>query len=113
MRSDEALTALLFESIHVGAEMQHNASQARGEWDFDLVFPNGEREPVEVTISTVLERQRIYAAILGNHGSFIDRRICTHDWYVTPYQNANIQRIRRDIDRYLAEVERAEIANFV
>jgi hypothetical protein len=112
MRSDEALTALLFESTHAGAEMRHNASQARGEWDFDLVFPNGEHEPVEVTISTVLERQRIYAAILNDHGLFVDRRICENDWHVTPYQNANIRRIRRDIDRYLAEVERAGTANF-
>ncbi len=112
MRADEALVALLLEALHDGAQMRHNAAQSNGEWDFDLVLANGEIEPVEVTVSTDRERQQIYAAILSDHGSFIDRRVCQYDWYVTPHQNANIRRIRKEVDRYLAEVEHAGVTDF-
>jgi hypothetical protein len=112
MREEEALIALIFEAIYPGAIMRHNAVQAHGEWDFDLVFEGGGREAVEVTMSTDRERHEIFAAILERPGSFINRVVSQHDWYVVPSQGANVRRIRRDVDRYLAEVERCDVEAF-
>jgi hypothetical protein len=112
MRHEEALVALIFERVHVGAVMEHNSSQAHGEWDFNLRLRDGLDEPVEVTLSTDSERHRIFQAILGKEGSVIQRRRSNHDWFVVPHPNANILKIRKSVDLYLSAVESTGVERF-
>ena len=51
MRDEEMDAKSLMEHAMPGSRMEFHLSQAHGEWDFDLVHPDGRTEPVEVTLS--------------------------------------------------------------
>lgn len=91
--------------------MVYHDRQSQGEWDFDLIRPDGTSEPVEVTVSTDQGREQIYAAVLEGE-QFVPRTRSRHDWSVSPYQDARIWKIRKEVDFYLADIEAEGLTKF-
>jgi hypothetical protein len=94
-----------------GGMMVFRNEQSRGWHDFDLEYPHGEQVPVEVTSSVDVEKVEAYAAI-RKRGSCVQRHKCRDNWLVHPLPDANIRRIRNEVDRYLAAIEVDHLTSF-
>jgi hypothetical protein len=107
MRPTELLASRALAAAIPGAQLVPVLSQAHGEWDFDLIHPDGTTEPVEVTLATDEARERVYAAIAGRRreGLAIPRVLARRDWLITPGERANIKRVRAGADALLAGIE--------
>ncbi len=110
----EAVAKQIFESVLVGARMNYRDSQSRGEHDFDLRHPDGRVSPVEVTAAVDKSAEATNAAILNKKkgGSAIKTTLCRKDWYISPSRNANINRIRSCVDKYLSAIESEGLEEF-
>lgn len=103
----EVLAKAVIEHVIAGSKMKFHLEQAHGNYDFDLLYPDGRLAAVEVTAAKDERIERTVAAILNKRkgGSFAPRHHCRNDWIVHPTLGARISSIRRHIDSYLAEVE--------
>jgi hypothetical protein len=109
MRDEERIAQALLEGA-TGARLIYNQSQSHGEPDFFLHRADGGPEPVEVTRSTDQHLQLQYARIKQGH--FVRRTKTSHDWLVEPYPDADIQRIRENVDAYVADIEAEGLSRF-
>jgi hypothetical protein len=114
MTHSEQLAKRVVEAVISGSSMRFNEAQSRGEVDFDLVVPGQPNAAVEVTAHMDPEYEETAKAIADpkKGGRQIPRVLSKHDWRITPSKNARITRIRKEIDRYLADVEAAGITTF-
>ncbi len=103
----EVLAKAVIEHVIPGSRMKFHLEQAHGNYDFDLLYPDGRLAAVEVTAAKDERIEGTVAAILNKRkgGSFVPRHHCRNDWIVHPTLEARINSIRRHIDSYLAEVE--------
>jgi len=113
MHREERVVAALVERALNGARMRPVASQSNREWDFDLEV-DGASYPFEVTRATNRVRHEQTNAILGREGDadLMPRKLAQYDWWVFTSHMANVKRIRRNVDRLLAEVEREGLTEF-
>jgi len=94
-----------------GARMESRLEQPCGEYDFDLYYLNGEVAAVEVTSSRDPASTKTHKGIFEkNGGSEIKAVLCKKNWCITP--SAMPKNFRKDVDKYLAAVEAAEIDGF-
>lgn len=107
MNKSETVAKGIVENLVPGTRMHYCKSQSSGEHDFDIEYPGGARVPLEVTEFTDQGAEATRAAILESRrgGPFVRRVHCARDWYVHPMANANINKIRTHVDRYLAAIE--------
>jgi len=103
----EVLAKAVIEQVIPSSTMEFQREQAHGNYDFDLLYPDGRLAAVEVTAAKDERIEGTVAAILDKRrgGSFVPRYNCRNDWIVHPTLEARINSIRRHIDSYLAEVE--------
>lgn len=94
--------------------MYYRRDQSHGEWDFDLIYQDGETAAVEVTSSHNRALTQIHSEIFGSAkgGSRIQAVRCKMNWFIRPIAGASIKKIRKNADRYLAELESKQIFNF-
>lgn len=94
--------------------MCYRRDQSHAEWDFDLIYQNGETAAVEVTSSHNQALTQIHSEIFSPEkgGSRIQAVQCKFNWFIRPIAGANINTIRKKADRYLAELEAKGIFSF-
>lgn len=114
MNYSETIAKQIIETLIPGSEMRFQTSQSNREYDFNLIFKNGQSVSLEVTVSTDQSYRETVAAIRSNQkgGCFIQGNRVKKGWYVTPAPNANINKIREHIDPHLAEIEAEGLASF-
>lgn len=107
MDHQEIVAQAVVEALETGSRMRHKEQQSHGEHDFDLVYADGRIAALEVTAAAHEHGERTVAAIIDKRkgGPFVPTKLCKHDWYVHPGRNAIINRIRRQADEYLAQIE--------
>ena len=95
--------------------MRYHTDQSAGSHDFDLEYSDRAQAALEVTISTNQSREATVAAIsdVRKGGAFIKANLCRKDWWVHPAPNANINRIRAQVDEYLAAIEADGLDRFI
>jgi hypothetical protein len=103
MNYTERVAKVIVEEI-TGGKMVFRTDQNRGSHDFDLEYPDGTLVPVEVTSSIDSAKVEAYAAIRKG-GASVPRRHSRRNWIVHPMPDANIRRIRDEVDHYLAAIE--------
>lgn len=91
LRREEQVVAALVEAVLPGARMRHVATQSNREWDFNL---------------------EVAGQVFPFESSLFPRRYASHDWWVFPSANANIRRVRNEVDLMLADVERDGLSSF-
>jgi hypothetical protein len=95
-----------------GARMVFRPEQSHGEYDFYLRYPNGDVAAVEVTSSRDQASTKKYKDIFEKNGGFEIKAVCCKkNWCITP-SGPDINRIRKDVDKYLAALEAAGIDRF-
>jgi len=94
--------------------MEYHPDQSNGEHDFDLRYPDGHVSAVEVTSSVNRTLEETHYAINDKKkgGPEIKTRLCKNSWHIFPSPDANIKRLRKEGDKYLAAVESAGIEDF-
>jgi hypothetical protein len=107
VKYEEALAKLVVEAVLEGASMRFREDQSISVADFDLTLPSGETVPLEVSQTTDEALRKTVAAIEKKEkgGQFIQGKVCSRGWLLIPRQDANINRIRKKVDRYLANIE--------
>lgn len=112
MKPSEAIAISILESLLPGATARYRQDQSTSTHDIDLEYPDGRIVPVEVTTSVDEQWMRAIAAI--DEQRFVDRVRCHKDWYVVPVfrQGLRIDRIRREVDGYLLQVESEGLERF-
>ncbi len=97
-----------------GTVMHYREDQSRSTHDFDLERLGELVAAVEVTTSTKKERRETIAAIQDTRKDrFIPTKRCHKDWLVCPFPEANINKNRKELDRYLADIEAEDIGSFL
>lgn len=94
--------------------MKYRASQSNGEYDFDLLYPDGQASAVEVTSSVDQTLEETHEAIIDKPkgGSDIPIRLCKNSWYIHLLSDTRISQVRKNADRYLSAIETAGIEKF-
>ncbi|MFN2444412.1 MAG: hypothetical protein ABR606_02295 [Vicinamibacterales bacterium] len=107
MRFEEAVAKLIVETLIAGAVMRYCVRQDHRECDFELTPPNGGVVPFEVTTAADRTLNQTLAAIRAHSkgGPFVQRTVAKNDWYVHPLPSADIRKVRRNVDGYLAKIE--------
>jgi len=107
MNHSERIAKAVIETILVGAQMQYRRDQSKGQHDFDLQYTTGIIAAVEVTASVDETMEQTIAAISNERRGdfFVSAERCQNDWLVHPLSGANINRIRNQVDKYLAAIE--------
>ncbi|MCP5117833.1 MAG: hypothetical protein GY953_44000 [bacterium] len=97
-----------------GAIMHYQADEDAGQHDFDLELSDGTVVPLEVTAAKNQPYEETVAAIRSPHkgGPFVDALECQQSWRVHPTAGARINRIREQVDSYLAKIEAAGLTEF-
>jgi hypothetical protein len=114
MNLSERVAKLVVEHMLPGISMRFRSEQSSGEHDFDLKYSDGPVVPLEVTMSAS-QRMKWLAAKLANQregGRFVKAVKCRNGWYVHPLPDSNIEHIRKNVDRYLAQIEAESITEF-
>jgi hypothetical protein len=107
----EQAAKVVIEAAFPGARLQFRDDQSHGEHDFDLMYASGERGVVEATASVNRERTETEAA-LRKKGHFVARSASKKDWLIFLGLKPNINRVRAEVDRYLAAIEAAGLDRF-
>jgi hypothetical protein len=110
MNYAERIAKAIIEKL-TGGKMVFRNDQSRGGHDFDLEYPAGVLVPVEVTSSVDAQKAETYAAIRKG-GASVPRQKCQKHWLVHPLPDANIRRIRNEVDQYLAAIEADGLTSF-
>jgi len=110
----ETVAKFILEAAIPGAAMTFRPKQSHGEYDFDLRYPNGDIAAVEVTSSMDRNRKWTIDKIYGKKkgGPCIDAVQCKKNWLIFLSNNAPVQEIRKEADKYLAELEAAGLECF-
>jgi hypothetical protein len=110
----EKVAKIILEAALPGAVMTFRPVQSNMEHDFDLRYPNGEVAAVEVTSSRNQILTQTNAEIFNKKkgGTVIKAVKCKKSWYIFPSPGAQINEIRKNVDKYLAELEAAELGEF-
>jgi hypothetical protein len=112
MRNEETVAKRVLEMVIPGARMVFLPVQSHGEYDFELHYLNGEVAAVEVTSSRDQAKTQFLKEVFEkNGGASIQAVNCKKTWYITP-SRTNINKIRKDADKYLAALEAARIESF-
>jgi hypothetical protein len=114
MNHSESVAQVVIEAVIAGSRMVYHADQSQGGHDFDLHYDDSRVAAVEVTTSVDVAGKETHAAIVSSRkgGPRIKAGLCKRPWRIWPGTGANINRIRKDIDRYLAVIESAGIERF-
>ncbi len=114
MKYPEEIAKRIVEAVLPGAEMKPNLIQSHGEYDFDLLYPNGTVAAAEVTTSTDPDLKQIGAEIRSKKkgGPIIEAHNCQKSWMVFPMRDALVSKIRKEADECLSAVELAGITHF-
>ena len=77
----ERLAKTVIEHVIPGSKMEFHLEQAHGNYDFDLVYPDGRLAAVEVTAAKNELMEGTTAAILDKRkgGPFVPRHKCRND----------------------------------
>jgi len=67
---------------------------------------------VEVTSWVDRTLEETHDAIINKGGTAIGAHVCKNSWHIFPSRNARINRLRKEIDNYLAAIELAGIEKF-
>jgi hypothetical protein len=110
MNHSEALAKRVIEGVEPGARMVYREDQSIRTFDFDLHRTAAAVAAVEVTSVTDGVVKASYAAI--DRCRRIPRRLCAKDWRIHPASDANIKRIAKKADAYLARIEASGIDRF-
>ena len=107
MDHSEQMAKVFIESLIPGAVMHYREDQSTSTHDFDLEWQGEMIAAVEVTTSTDEQRRGTIAAIRDRRkgGVFIPTKECRKDWIVYPLLPVNIDKIRKKLDQYLADIE--------
>jgi hypothetical protein len=109
-KESERVAKLVVESLVHGATMSPLDHQANGEHDYNLTYASGLIVPVEVTESADFQIECAVGALACKR--FVDINACHHDWYVHPLPDARINKIRSQVDQYLAAIEQEGLDEF-
>src|ERR1700694_886372 len=114
MDRTERIAKAVVEHMILGSNMPDRPGEPGGVHDFDLRYPDGTIAAVEVTASTNQEINDTVAAIESKRrcGRFLNARMCRNGWIVRPLADASINRLRTDLDAYLARIEAAGLTEF-
>jgi hypothetical protein len=114
MNLSERVAKIVVEAVLPGSRMDFRGSQSVRTHDFDLITPLGTVAALEVTSAADPRILSTEAAILDERkgGSFVPRRETANDWYICPTVDANIHRVRKLADRYLADIEKEGLREF-
>jgi hypothetical protein len=114
MKLSEQLAAAVLRKMLPQAQVSYRASQPHGEHDFDLLYPDGRTACLEVASAVDTQTRATVAAILAErHGAdYVPAIKARSGWYITPMAGADINRIRREIDASLAQLDEAGIDSF-
>ena len=114
MNYTERIAKAVIEHIIPGSNIHDRTEEPGGVHDFDLRNPDGTLAAVEVTLSTDKQIKDTVAAIESKRrgGRFLNARMCCNGWIVHPLADANINRLRTDLDAYLARIEAAGLTTF-
>jgi hypothetical protein len=114
MNRTERIAKVVIEHMIPGSSMRDRTEEPGGVHDFDLRYPDGTIAAVEVTASTNQEINDTVAAIESKRrgGRFLNARMCRNGWIVHPLADASINRLRTDLDAYLARIEAAGLTEF-
>lgn len=114
MNHSERLAQALIEKIIHGSSMIFKEDQHSGEYDFDLLFKDDSVGVVEVTEATNEDMKETHASILNKKkgGSRVSVVSCQNSWVVIPLPEANINKIRNEVDEYLSAIESEGFSKF-
>jgi hypothetical protein len=114
MNRSEEIAKIVIETLVEGSRMHYHDDQSRGHYDFDLEYPDGAVAAVEVTVSTNEQLEHTSAAILDSRkgGTFVAAKKTRNGWWVHPMPGANINKIREQVDEYLAAIESEGLLRF-
>ena len=114
MNHSERVARAVIEAVIQAAGMVYRCDQNKGLHDFDLYHKDGRVGTVEVTSSVDAPGKQTEAAILDPRkgGRRVKAVQCKWPWRIRPGRVAIIDRIRKDVDRYLAEIESQGIRLF-
>ena len=108
----ETVASCLIEAVLVGTRMKKIRPERLRTHDFDLLDPNGHIiAAVEVTVS--LDKTVKETIIPIRNGGPVKTKLCKKDWWIQAEPGADIREIRRNADKYLADVEAAGIERFL
>jgi hypothetical protein len=110
----ERIAKAAVETVIHGSRMTYREDQSVSVPDYELRLPDGRSVALEVTTSMVEPLQKTIAAIRDKRkgGPVIKTELCKRDWYIHPHSRANINRIRKEADAYLAAVESDGLKGF-
>lgn len=110
----ESVAKNVLERIFPGSTMCYVRDQSHGEWDFNLKYQDGKTAAVEVTSSHNKASTQIDSRIFspGKDGSITHAVHCKLNWVIRPTASADIRKIRKKADAYLAELEAKGIFGF-
>jgi len=114
MNLSEQVAKAVVERILKGATMHFRPDQSSGEYDFDLQYSDGKMVPLEVTAAANQQMMWKAATITAEKkgGPFVKAVSCCNGWLVHPLPDADIERIRTNIDAYLARIEATGLRKF-
>lgn len=112
MNESELLAATCFEAVRAPDRLEFVSPQSNGEPDFLIRSSEGESVGIlEVTCAT----EPVYTSTLNEltpSRQVVAAINCESVWRVWPTPNANVNRLHRELDAALRELELAGISNF-
>ena len=110
----EKVAKLILEASIPGAAMTFRCKQSNKEYDFNLRYPNGDVAAVEATSSRDQIQTQTNAEVYKKKkgGPVIDAVKCKKSWIIFLSTNPQVKQIRKDADKYLAELEAAGLESF-
>lgn len=114
MNKTEVLAQHIVEAVLQGSRMVYRPDQSSAVPDFDLHHSDGLVAALEVTASEDRSAIETYAAIGSRRkgGPRVRARFSKKSWRIYPVAGANINLIRAEVDRHLAELESAGVEHF-
>jgi len=114
MDDAETVAKFVLEAAFPGSSMMFRFDQPCMEYDFDLHYPNGGVAAVEVTSSRNQNETQTNAKIFKEKkgGEFVPAVKCKRQWHIFPSPDARIDKIRKNADCYLAQLEAEGIETF-
>ena len=93
-----------------GTKLRFNHDQSISIADFAITRNREEIGALEVTRSTVAESEELHSLIRKKR--FLERKHCQSDWMVQLGDQARFNHARKNVDRYLSDIELLDIDEF-
>lgn len=100
---EELLAKRIVETAVRGVKLRYNQNQNKSLADFSITRNGHEVGVLEVTRSTVQEREELRSLIRQN--PILERKHCQSYWIIQLSDKARINKLRRYADQYLREIE--------